>query len=76
MKFKEVFYPIIISPARILELFIVTNTKEGVFSFIMESFINGLDKESRGNLTLTKSQDHITGGNRVWPCYTEPQQIF
>ncbi|XP_055472592.1 aldehyde oxidase 3 isoform X1 [Psammomys obesus] len=30
MKFKEVSYPIIISPARILELFAVTNTKEGL----------------------------------------------
>ncbi|XP_052605467.1 aldehyde oxidase 3 isoform X2 [Peromyscus californicus insignis] len=30
MKFKEVSYPIIISPARVLELHIVTNTKEGL----------------------------------------------
>ncbi|XP_051009811.1 aldehyde oxidase 3 [Acomys russatus] len=30
MKFKDVSYPIIISPARILELFAVTNTKEGL----------------------------------------------
>ncbi|GAB1284987.1 Aldehyde oxidase 3 [Apodemus speciosus] len=30
MKFKDVSYPIIISPARILDLFVVTNTKEGL----------------------------------------------
>ncbi|XP_049743720.1 aldehyde oxidase 3-like isoform X3 [Elephas maximus indicus] len=30
MKFKEVFHPVILSPARILKLFIVTNTKEGL----------------------------------------------
>ncbi|KAM9663655.1 LOW QUALITY PROTEIN: aldehyde oxidase 3-like [Trichechus inunguis] len=30
MKFKEVFHPVILSPARILELFIMTNTKEGL----------------------------------------------
>lgn len=30
MKFKDVSYPIIISPARILELFVVTNTNEGL----------------------------------------------
>nr|AAI38877.1 Aldehyde oxidase 3 [Mus musculus] len=30
MKFTDVSYPIIISPARILELFVVTNTKQGL----------------------------------------------
>ncbi|XP_006862101.1 PREDICTED: aldehyde oxidase-like [Chrysochloris asiatica] len=30
MTFKDVFHPVILSPARILELFMVTNTKEGL----------------------------------------------
>lgn len=32
MKFKEVSYPILISPARVLELHTVTDTKEGMCS--------------------------------------------
>uniref|UniRef100_A0A0G2K1Z5 Aldehyde oxidase 3 n=1 Tax=Rattus norvegicus TaxID=10116 RepID=A0A0G2K1Z5_RAT len=49
MKFKDVSYPIIISPARILELFVVTNTNEGMFSFTLTSSIccNWLVKKLR-----------------------------
>lgn len=39
MKFTDVSYPIIISPARILELFVVTNTKQGMFLFILRRFV-------------------------------------
>jgi hypothetical protein len=60
MKFTDVSYPIIISPARILELFVVTNTKQGMFLFILRRFVcckwmvGG--KKSKGCLTLRRSQ--------------------
>lgn len=66
MKFKDVSYPIIISPARILELFVVTNTNEGMFSFTLTSSIccNWLVKKLRllDTKEITGSWD---GGNHT-----------